>query len=78
MTNNNKSMAESNFIGVAEAARVLGISIAYLYKLTSARAIPYYKPRGGILRFDKDELQEYVRGTKVATREELDAMVERR
>ena len=32
----------------SEACMFLGISPSYLYKLTSAKLIPYYKPNGGM------------------------------
>lgn len=68
-------MAENNYIGVAEAAQVLGVSRTYLYKLTCMRLIPFYKPRGGKLLFDKAELMEYIKGCRVTSREDMDAMV---
>lgn len=58
-------MKETTFIGVAEAAQVLGVTRAYLYKLTYARLIPFYKPRGGKLLFDKEELVDFIRKARV-------------
>jgi DNA binding domain, excisionase family len=44
-----------------EAARVLGISRATLLKMTSARQIPFYKPNGKNLYFDRGELDAWLR-----------------
>ena len=43
-----------------EAALYLGISKAYLYKLTMNRQIPYYKPIGKMIYFKREELKSWV------------------
>lgn len=43
-----------------EAAEYLGISKSYLYKLTSGGKIPYYKPFGKKIYFDKVMLDDWV------------------
>jgi len=43
-----------------EASAYLGISKSYLYKLTSGGKIPYYKPFGKKIYFDKAKLDEWV------------------
>jgi excisionase family DNA binding protein len=43
-----------------EAAQFLGLSKSYLYKLTSGRSIPYYKPQGKKCYFSKIELMEWI------------------
>jgi hypothetical protein len=67
---------ETKFINTKEAAKILGMKPATLYKRTSPntklkikekpdyRPIPFYKP-GGILMFCPLELESYVRGHKV-------------
>lgn len=42
------------------ASSYLGISKSYLYKLTSGGKIPYYKPFGKKIYFDKAKLDEWV------------------
>lgn len=44
-----------------EACRYLGISHSLMYKLTSARAIPHYKPRGKMIFFDRLELETWAK-----------------
>ena len=46
-----------NVLTSKEAAEYLGIAESYLYKLTSQKAIPHSKPNGGMLRFDRKELE---------------------
>ena len=43
-----------------EAAEYLGLSKSYLYKLTSARTIPHYKPQGKRVYFTKTELDSWL------------------
>lgn len=70
-------MEENKFMDVTEAAKFLGLSRAYLYKLTCARLIPYYKPRGGKMLFDRHELEDYVRNGRVDVREDVESMAAR-
>ena len=41
----------------SEACMYLGISESYLYKLTSAKKIPHYKPNGRLVFFNREELK---------------------
>ena len=43
-----------------EACAYLGFAPSYLYKLTSKRIIPHYKPSGKVLFFSKVELDEWI------------------
>ena len=48
------------FITSKQACEFLGIKQPTLYKLTSNRAISFYKPNGKMMYFDKNDLQEYI------------------
>lgn len=43
-----------------EACMYIGVSESMLYKLTSGKEIPHYKPRGKMLYFAKEELDEWL------------------
>lgn len=43
-----------------EACMYIGVSESLLYKLTSNKEIPHYKPRGKMLYFAKEELDEWL------------------
>lgn len=49
----------------SEACMFLGISPSYLYKLTSAKLIPYYKPNGGMIFFNREELKRWAQQNPV-------------
>ena len=52
----------------SEACMFLGISHSYLYKLTSAKVIPYYKPSGGMIFFNREELKQWAQQNPVVAR----------
>lgn len=54
-----------------EAARYLGISKSYLYKLTMRQLIPHYKPLGKMCYFNRQELEAWLQSNRVATEEEI-------
>jgi excisionase family DNA binding protein len=50
-----------------EAARYMGISKSYLYKLTMRQKIPHYKPMGKMCYFNRAELENWLQNNRVAT-----------
>lgn len=54
-----------------EAAAYLGITKSYLYKLTNRHEIPFYKPLGKVIYFDRTELEAWIRNARVATASEV-------
>ena len=59
-----------------EAAAYLSISTGALYRLTSKRAFPCYKPNARTTLFDKADLDAYLGNCRVLSQEEIDAMVD--
>ena len=43
-----------------EAAIYAGLSRSYLYKLTSTGKIPFYKPNGKLIYFEKSQLEKWL------------------
>lgn len=50
-----------------EACRYLGVSESLLYKLTSTKDVPHFKPRGKMLYFSKAELDAWLSQNPVKT-----------
>lgn len=48
-----------------EACLYMGVSESLLYKLTSAKEVPHYKPRGKMLYFNKEELDRWLLQNKM-------------
>lgn len=55
----------------SEAARYMGVSKSYLYKLTMKGEIPHFKPMGKMCYFNRKEVEEWLQRNRVATDAEL-------
>ncbi len=53
-----------------EAALFMGISRSTLYKMTHSSAIPFYRPNGKLIYFEKSELLAWMRTNRSMTEEE--------
>lgn len=63
---------------VNETAAYLGISKNYLYKLTMRKEIPYYRPTGKIIYFDRKELEEWIKANnRISTMQEINEQAQR-
>lgn len=54
-----------------EAARYMGISKSYLYKLTMTGQVPHYKPTSKLNYFNRLELEQWLQSNRVSTSEEI-------
>ena len=59
-------------LNIDEAVLLTGYNKGYIYKLTHDKKIPHYKC-GRELRFDRDELNAWMRANKVKTQDEIDS-----
>lgn len=55
-----------------EAAKYMGISKSYLYKLTMRKEIPHYKPMGKVVYFKRTELEKWLQSNRVSTTSEVE------
>ena len=53
-------LSQKNVLTFSEAARYTGFSKSYLYKLTSLEKIPFSKPAGKMIFFDRIELEKWL------------------
>lgn len=68
----NMAICQKEILTIDEAVIYTGLQKSYLYKLTSRRAIPHYKPTGRTCFFRRAELEEWMTANPVATMAELD------
>lgn len=54
-----------------EAAKYMGVSKSYLYKLTMRKQIPHYKPLGKMCFFNRFELEAWLQSNRVSTATEI-------
>lgn len=60
------------FMSIDEAAKFMGVSSSTLYKKACKGEIPHYKIGG--LKFDRNELDQYIRKHKVASITEIQTL----
>lgn len=54
------NLSNKKALNLSEAAQYIGISKTYMYQLTHRREIPFYKPNGKQVYFDKNELDNWL------------------
>lgn len=67
-----KLVATKDIMTIEEASLYTGLAKSYLYKLTSKNLIPYYKPLGKIVFFERVELDKWLRRNRVSSMEEVE------
>lgn len=60
-----------------EAAKFMGIARSSLYKMTHEQTIPFYKPNGKMIFFEKSDLLAWVRKNRVPSEAEISEEAER-
>ena len=65
-------LAAKNVLTLEDVALLTGLSKSHLYKLTCTHQIPYYKPNGKQIYFDRGEVEAWMKQNRVATQQESD------
>ena len=60
-------------LSLEEACQYTGISRSYLYKLTSTRKIPFSKPRGKMIYFCREKLDQWLLSNERKSEKEIKA-----
>lgn len=55
---------------IGDVAAMTGLSRSHIYKLTCTNQIPYYKPNGKHLYFDRSEIEAWLKRGKGMTNDE--------
>ena len=58
---------------IDECSAFTGCAKNHLYRLTSQRAIPFYKPMGGTIFFRKSEIEDWLLQNRQATEAEINS-----
>lgn len=69
-------IAAKKVLTIDEVAKLTGLSVAYLYKLTSQKRIPHYKPNSKLLYFNRLEIEEWMMQGKVLTDDEVERIAQ--
>lgn len=65
-------LAAKNVLTLEDVSLLTGLSKSWLYKATCKNEIPYYKPNGKMLYFDRKEIEDWMRQGRVKTNAELE------
>lgn len=63
--------AAKEVLNLEEAADFLGVAKSTLYKMTHLNQLPYFKPAGKLIFFEKKALLDWVRGARAMSEEEI-------
>ncbi len=69
-------IAAKKVLTIEEVAKLTGLSTQYIYKLTSGRKIPHYKPTPKLLYFNRLEIEEWMQRGKVMTDDEIERIAQ--
>ena len=67
----NLCYSSKEVLNLEEAASFLGIAKSTLYKMTHENQIPFYKPAGKLIYFEKSVLLEWIRSNRITSEAEL-------
>ncbi len=66
------TVSNAEYIGIEEASKHLGLSKTYLYSLVHKGKLPFYKPNGKKIYFNKLELNSWIAQSKVKSIDEIE------
>lgn len=66
-----KKSNRKEIMSVDDAGFFLGISKSHIYRLTSERILPHFKPHNKVIYFKRSELIAWIEKGRVQTKDEL-------
>ncbi|MFM4895192.1 helix-turn-helix domain-containing protein [Aeromonas caviae] len=73
-----QGQAQKEVLCAEECAELLGVSVSYVYRLTSEKRLPHYKPQGKKIYFKRDELLGWLLSHRISPDAELNEHVAKR
>lgn len=67
-------LAAKTVLTLSDVALLTGLSKSHLYKMTCQKLIPYYRPNGKQIYFDKAEVEAWMKQNRVNTQQEAGTM----
>ena len=65
-------LSAKNVLCLNDVVLLTGLSKSHIYKMTHSRKIPFYKPNGKQIYFDRSELESWMKQNRVATVDEIE------
>ncbi len=69
----NTLLAAKKVLDLSDVAALTGMSKSTIYKLTSEKKIPHYKPTAKLLYFDRNEVEAWMKQNRVNTQAEAES-----
>ena len=66
-----QNLNSKEILDFRESCKFLGLSKSTLYKLTCSGQIPFYKPNGKLIYFNKNELIHWITRRRIDSNEEI-------
>lgn len=66
-----QGQAQKEVLSAEECAELLGVSVGYVYRQTSEKRLPFYKPNGKKIYFKRDELLDWLLSHRISPDVEL-------
>ncbi len=67
-------LSAKNVLTLDDTALLTGLSKSFLYKLTCTHQIPYYKPNGKQIYFDRKEIEAWMKRNRHQTTDEAESI----
>lgn len=67
------TLLQKEVLTLAEASQMTGISKSHLYKRTSSRSIPFYRPSGKLIFFRRSEIEDWITKERFASVQEIES-----
>lgn len=67
-----QSIQQKEILTVEETAEFLGLSVSRIHKITSNKEIPHYKPGGKKIYLKRQELEQWILSSRIASTNDLD------
>lgn len=71
-----QTIQQKEILTIEEASEFLGLSVSRLYKMTSNKEIPHYKPGGKKIYLNRKELEQWILSSRVASSNDLEDELE--
>ena len=68
--------APKQLMNMEQLSQYISMSKSAIYKLTSTHQIPFYRPSGKIIFFEKEEIDKWMRRNRVRSMDEIREQVE--
>lgn len=65
-------LSAKNVLCLNDVVLLTGLSKSHIYKMNHSRKIPFYKPNGKQIYFDRSEIENWMKQNRVATTDEIE------